>query len=394
MVGRDGPSNPVFFRVGTLPETHEAGENNDIAHAPRVALPAIVNGRIEEPGDVDVFSFTGNTGERVVAEIDARRLGSPLDSLLHLTDQSGEILAWSDDFMEKDGHLHTGPGLLTHHADSYLAAELPRKGTYYVHVADTCQHGGPAYAYRLRISPPQPDFQLCVTPASLVLRRGLASEITVYADRKDGFDGPIDVALSNPPRGVVLHGGRIPAERNAIRMTLSASGRPGKQPRSLQFEGRARIGGRTVVREASAAEDQMQAFLWRHLVPAGDSVLGVHAKWPVWRPFGSVKGGRVSIPAGGSVKVDLQAPYNPQTRSFTWKLDNPPAGIALESAEMAKPGMLSLTLSADPDVVKPGFCDNLIVAGYMERVGKGGGGAGKRHVYVGVLPAIPTEILP
>lgn len=392
--GRNGRSNPVFFRVGTLPETHEAGSNNDKAHAQRVALPTIVNGRIEGPGDTDVFRITGNAGDRVVAEIDARRLGSPLDSLLRLADESGEVIAWNDDFMEKDGHLHAGPGLLTHHADSYLAAELPREGTYYIRVADTCQHGGAAYAYRLRISPPQPDFQLRATPASLAVRGGLAAEVTAYADRKDGFDGPIDVVLKDPPRGIVLHGGHIPAGRNAIRMTVSASGRPAEQPLSLRFEGRARIGGRTVVREASAAENQMQAFLWRHLVPAEVLLARVDGRLPVLRPFGSVEGGRVSIPAGGSVEVNVRIPSHPKARSLTWKLDNPPAGIALESTEMTKPGLLSLTLSADPDVAEPGFCDNLIVAGYMERGGNKEGGAGKRQIRVGVLPAIPAEIVP
>ena len=392
--GRDGRSNPVFFRVGTLPETHEAGPNNDKAHAQRVALPAIVNGRIEEPGDVDVFSITGNAGDRVVAEIDARRLGSPLDSLLRLTDESGEVIAWNDDFMEKDGHLHAGPGLLTHHADSYLAAELPRKGTYTIHVADTCQHGGAAYAYRLRISPPQPDFHLRVTPASLAVRGALAAEITVYADRKDGFDGPINVVLKDAPRGLVLHGGRIPAGRKAMRMTVSASGRQAGQPLTLQVEGRARIDGRTVVREASAAENQMQAFLWRHLVPADDLVVRVDGKLRPRRPFGAVDEGRVSIPAGGSVQLSVRVPSHPKARPFSWRLDDPPAGIALESTEVTKPGLLSLTLSADAEVVEPGFCDNLIVVGYMERGGNKEGGAGKRQIRVGVLPAIPARVAP
>ena len=42
------------------------------------------------------------------------------------------------------------------------------------------------------------------------------------------------------------------------------------QPVSLVIEGRAKIGDREVVHKAVPAEDRMQAFLWRHLVPAND----------------------------------------------------------------------------------------------------------------------------
>ena len=43
-----------------------------------------------------------------------------------------------------------------------------------------------------------------------------------------------------------------------------------KRPVNLVIEGRATIGDREVVHEAVPAEDRMQAFLWRHLVPAED----------------------------------------------------------------------------------------------------------------------------
>jgi len=45
-------------------------------------------------------------------------------------------------------------GLLTHNADSYLRLRLPDTGAYFVHLADSQNHGGQDYGYRLRISPP------------------------------------------------------------------------------------------------------------------------------------------------------------------------------------------------------------------------------------------------
>jgi hypothetical protein len=52
--------------------------------------------------------------------------------------------------------------------------------------------------------------------------------------------------------------------RLAVRTSLTDI----KQPVNLSVEGRATIEGRDVAHEAVPAEDRMQAFLWRHLVPA------------------------------------------------------------------------------------------------------------------------------
>ena len=118
----------------------------------------MVNGRIGRPGDVDLFLFEGRKGQEIVAEVQARRLNSPLDSKLTILGARNEPLAHNDDVMEKDGHLHLGQGLLTHHADSYLRVTLPEDGFYSVVLGDSQGHGSSAYAYRLRLSAPRPRF--------------------------------------------------------------------------------------------------------------------------------------------------------------------------------------------------------------------------------------------
>ena len=62
-------SNRVPFALDTLPECFEKEPNNDPAHAQKVTLPVIINGRIDRPDDWDVFQFTGQAGETVVAEV-------------------------------------------------------------------------------------------------------------------------------------------------------------------------------------------------------------------------------------------------------------------------------------------------------------------------------------
>ncbi|MDT8303332.1 MAG: hypothetical protein RQ760_17775, partial [Sedimentisphaerales bacterium] len=249
-------SNSISYAVDTLPECTETETNDTVVSAQNIAMPKIINGRIGRPGDVDVFRLSGRAGDEVVAEVYGRRLNSPLDSLLRLTDASGKVLEWNDDHVLKESHLHTNMmGLLTHHADSYVMAKLPTNGTYYVHLSDTQNHGGDAYGYRLRITAPRNDFALRVTPSNISMPAGGIVPISVYALRKDGFDGEIEVVLKDASAGFKLNGGLIPAGRDSVRMTLTAPANTPGRPVAVQLEGRVRIGGRTVSHPVFGADD-------------------------------------------------------------------------------------------------------------------------------------------
>ena len=177
-------SNRVPFALDALPESTETEPNDNRAAAQQVQLPIIVNGRIDRPGDVDVYKFTGRAGERVVAEITARRLDSSLDSFIKLTGPDGKLLAFNDDREDP------GSGLNTHHADSYVMARLPAGGVYTVTVGDVSHGGGDEYAYRLRISMPQPDFALRVVPSSIALRCKAAAAAWRPRDSQGRFHRP------------------------------------------------------------------------------------------------------------------------------------------------------------------------------------------------------------
>jgi hypothetical protein len=271
---RQWTSNVVPFAVDSLPECREQEPNDSPETAQKVTLPIIINGRIDRPGDRDVFRFDGHTGEAIVAEVYARRLDSPLDSLLTLTDAAGKQLAINDDHEDKTS------GLNTHDADSYLAVTLPADGTYYLYLADTQHQGGEEYAYRLRISAPQPDFALRVAPSNLcILRRPPASAkgplsftapLSVHVFRKDGFDGGIRLELKDPPEGFSMEPAKLSGKQELVQVTIKSGLLETKEPVKLSIVGRATVEGREIVREAVAAEDKMQAFAYHHLVPAQD----------------------------------------------------------------------------------------------------------------------------
>ncbi len=269
-------SNPVPFALDTLPECMDQEPNDEPARAQKVSLPVIVNGRADRPGDWDVFAVEGKAGETVVVEVNARRLGSPFDSFVKVTCADGRILALNDD------HFDAASGLNTDHADSYLLVKLPADGRYFVHLGDTRRHAGKEHAYRLRISPPQPDFVLRVIPSRIGLPGKGTASVTVFAMRKDGFDGPIQLGFKDLPEGLASPGATLPAGQESVGLALKTTLAAMERPVDLRVEGRAKVGDREIVHAAVAAEDRMQAFLWRHLLPA--DTLPVLVVTPAYQP--------------------------------------------------------------------------------------------------------------
>jgi len=280
--------------------------------------------------------------------------------------------------------------MLTHHADSQLRVKLPASGTYYVQLGDTQRQGGGVFAYRLRISHPRPDYELRVVPASLNVRAGATTPITVYAIRRDGFNGEIGLRLKDAPNGFMLSGAAIPPGQDRVRLTLTVSAGRMDQPAKLHLEGHATIDGKEVRRPGVPAEDMMQAFYYHHLLASADwmvSVSGNQRPSAAWRPVER----RVQVPTGGSAPVQVFVPRGRFTGSVQMALSEAPEGLAIESVSQANDGF-QILVSADKSKLKPGVSGNLIVEAYLERAGTPGT-LNKRKLPLGMLPAIPFEIV-
>jgi hypothetical protein len=381
----------VSFASDVLPEAGEHEPNNDADNSQKVALPLIVNGRIDTAGDTDLFAFACKAGEQVVVEVTARRLGSPLDSWLKITDAKGAQVAFNDDSEDK------GSGLLTHYADSRIAFTATNAGTFFARIGDTQQKGGADFSYRLRISAPRPDFALRAVPSGINARTGMRVPVTFYALRKDGFAGDINLALKEAPAGFVLEGGVIPAGADKIRATLACPPMPTDKPLRLAFEGSAIISGSSAtVHAVVPADDMEQAFIYHHLVPAKQMLVAVTGGKNA-RPLTRITGGQaVKIPAGGTgraiVSAGGRAPFIlSEARA---QLVDPPDGISLDGISPAEGGV-AVSLKADAAKVKPGARGNLLVEVFIERSppGKDGKPLPKRKWSAGYLPAIPFEIV-
>jgi hypothetical protein len=92
------PSGPLLNKprvgVGDVPEVFEKEPNDTPPEAEAVSIPVTINGHIDKPSaakhdDDDFFRIHAAKGQRLVIEVAAARLGSPLDSVVEVLDSRG-----------------------------------------------------------------------------------------------------------------------------------------------------------------------------------------------------------------------------------------------------------------------------------------------------------------
>lgn len=386
-------TNPVTFAVSEMDAIIETEPNNVIEQAQTVDPAHIIEGRINRDDDKDVFRFTAKKGQNIVAEINARRLRSPLDSLVQILDASGKVLAWNDDVMDMDGFLHRDMGLQTDHADSYLIFEAPADGVYYARISDTRGHGGDAFAYRLRLSAPRPEFQVITTPSVISQRVG-SMLIDVYVLRRDGFNEPIELSLAEGTEDFTLQGATIPAGANHVRMTLTKTSRREGGVEAVRLLATAKLGDAVATKTAQPADDCMQAFLWRHLAPS-DELLVQSRRWGGGIQVQYDGEGSLQISPGQSIELTVPFKRTQYLKDMVFELFDAPEGVTIKEGKNSDKGT-TLILAADSDKAKPGSAKNLIIEGFrIQETGKPDkdGNRPIRRSSAGYLPAIPFKIL-
>ena len=218
-------------------------EPNDTAEqaTPISALPVVIDGRIDNPGDIDVFRIKPTAAGTFSFNLQGRRIGSRIDSLIRVLDAAGKQLQENDDADGKDSRFNMG---------------VEANKEYLVQVRTLDQNHGPEAFYRLEIEPPAgQDFRLTVTPDELNVGQGSSIAVTVNVARRGGFGGPIPLRIENLPEGVTASPAFVPQGQNNATFTLTAA--PNANPGALgqvKIIGVASIAGANVEREAQGIE--------------------------------------------------------------------------------------------------------------------------------------------
>jgi len=345
--------------------TPESEPNNTPAQAQRIAIPAAIDGVIQSPGDSDYYVFTARAGDKLVMEIQARRYGSPLDSILTLYNGHHDQLAENDDWTDPLS------GLITHQADSRLVYTFTAAGDCYLRVRDIQVKGGDDYRYRLIIGPPRPDFTLRITPDNPRLGQGDTAAIAVSAVRRDDFNGDIRLSVAGLPEGFTTSEASIPAGQNEGRLTISAPPSAALGVISPDILGTAIIGKDTALRRAQPAEAAMQAFAYTHYLPTRQLLLAVIPPSAFTLRMGIPLGQPIRVKPGTETAIALQIRRTEGARNpvtiLPLRLLN--GAITTKSVQVTPDqDQATITLTISPDA-KPGR-QNLIVSAVMRAGGQ------------------------
>ncbi len=266
--------------VGLAPQA--AARENEAEAIERVALPLDVTGRFFPAADVDSYEFAAEAGQVWWIEVASERIGAPTNPALvvqrALTGDAGAT-TWEDVVELSDipaairpstnHYAYDGPPYETGSADCLGKLEIKETGTYRLQIRDL--FGGtrdePDALYRLVVRKAEPEFALVCWPLHMELRNGDRAALSkplalrgggtvsleVAALRRDGFDGPIELAVEGLPEGVSATGLRIPAGQTRGQILLTAADTPAQGLASVRIVGRGAVDGRAIERPCRLA---------------------------------------------------------------------------------------------------------------------------------------------
>ena len=199
----DSPALPVPFAVGDTPEVIEP------VTAP-VTAPVTINGRLSKPGEVDRYQIQVTPGEALTLKIEARELEtSKLMAVISVFDPKGVKLAQAGDEPLAEDVYNVNQSRTV--GDPEIALQVPPDAhTITVAVEDLARRGGPGYGYRLGVLKGGQDIRLLLNTAYINVPAGGSIAVPVAVERH-GFDGDVQLRLSNPPRGLRAEGGTVVA---------------------------------------------------------------------------------------------------------------------------------------------------------------------------------------
>ncbi len=201
---------PGYHAPAPMAEITEREPNDAINQAQPIRVPALLEGRIGRPGDVDVYRLEAEAGQAVAFEVETPILPAPIFSpKLSVLDSAGQELV-SNIYRKIDGD---GDDWIKSIEPKTLFT-FPSRGVYYVQIRDlTSRYGGDAYAYRLLIRPQIPHVGRVTIRHSgmgfqtrledhLDVMRGRGVRIAIVSEQEEGLDCDLAVDLVNLPPGV------------------------------------------------------------------------------------------------------------------------------------------------------------------------------------------------
>lgn len=236
-------ANPIQLAASSSVEILEAEPNSEpvtLRESKSITGDCVLNGRIQSPGDIDLWRISAEPGQVLKFEVHAARLGSPLDSILSIISADGRQASSNDDV--------TGGT-----PDSRLIWKVPESGgDWYLQIKDQFENRGDnSYAYRISVTEALPtDFSLQLPSDVLNVDRGGESKFKVTIDRTLGFKGDVELSVEGLPEGVTAENVKLAKSRRDAQIIIKAGEDSAPGVTQVQVIGTAIDGDQTIRREA------------------------------------------------------------------------------------------------------------------------------------------------
>lgn len=264
-----GISNPIRIGLTKEPLVAAAGTNHSASTAQRIQLPCEVYGQFRQQGLMEWFEFEAKKGATYSIEIFSHRLGARAKPLLfvgRVNTKTPSELSDSKEIYEGDGNFG-GPEFDTSTQDLAMRYEIKEDGLHRIMARNLFNHSSDTFdpIYRLSVRMEKADFRLMAVaeappnpnkdakdlgPWTLFLRKDSVVPVRVFAFRRHGFTGEIQLEATNLPPGVTSIGGDIESGVNFGRLMLTASKEIGDWTGAIEIIGRAKVGENVVEHRA------------------------------------------------------------------------------------------------------------------------------------------------
>jgi len=191
----------------------EKEPNEEPPQALEISIPALVEGVIERPNDVDVFRFKASRGQRLAFEVETPEATTPrFNPLLTIVDSNGtEVLT----NIQRAPEYKSVTSYYLRSLNAKVINTFEQEGDYWLRIRDiTSRNGGAGFRYRVLVRQQIPHVGEIevqtrtrgledgkADPARLNLVAGEAKKLTLAVDHEEGFFNPANV-ISIVPEGL------------------------------------------------------------------------------------------------------------------------------------------------------------------------------------------------
>ncbi len=260
--------------AATAPAKETEPNNKD---AQKITLPCDIAGAFYPAADVDTFEFAAKKGETWWVEVASERLGLNTDPFVLVQQvKDGKFTDVAELYdvappmkTTSNGYSYDGPPYDAGSPDVLGKFEAKEDGTYRLQVRDL--FGGtrtdPNNIYRLIVRQAAPDFALVAWAVHMTLRNGDRASLSkpmslrqgdarafeVVVQRRDGFDGEIEISMENLPPGASAAGLKIGKGKSYGHLILTAADNAPHGFSLAKIAGKAVISGKEVARPVRLA---------------------------------------------------------------------------------------------------------------------------------------------